>query len=263
VTAPQHTATSACPAQAGPGTSDSTDGTVGTDGGEEKPIHWRRLAPPAAMAILLLAWSNLVLPALPADPVLKALFNLGGVAAMITVARLLGVTWADLGIGRGTWAAGLRWGGAAIGVAVLGYGAVLAVAPHLLENPQLAGASPGSLLLRGLVLIPLGTVLAEELAFRGVLHGHSTRKLPVRVALGISALAFGLWHLTVALGPSAVPLPPTMQWTSVLAVLAVTVVGGLALGWLRHRTGSVLAPIGLHLGTNAVGLVAAGVALAH
>ncbi|PVZ07633.1 CPBP family intramembrane glutamic endopeptidase [Actinomycetospora cinnamomea] len=235
----------------------------GEDTAEARPTHWQRLAPPLVVAVVLLVWSNLVLPALPADAVLKALFNVGGVAAMITVARLLGVTWADLGIGRGTWAAGLRWGGAAIGVAVLGYGAVLAVAPELLENPQLAGASPGSLLLRGLVLIPLGTVLAEELAFRGVLHGHSARALPVRAALGVSAVAFGLWHLSVALGPSAVPLPPALHWTSVLLVLAVTVVGGLALGWLRHRTGSVLAPIGLHLGTNAVGLVAAGVALAH
>jgi len=251
VTAPQHTATPACP----PSTRD--------DAGQEKPVHWRRLAPPAIVAVVLLAWSNLVLPALPADPVLRALFNLGGVAAMITVARLLGVTWADLGVGRGTWAAGLRWGGGAIGLAVLGYGAVLLVAPGLLENPQLAGASPGALLLRGLVLIPLGTVLAEELAFRGVLHGRSVRALPVRAALGVSAVAFGLWHFTVALGPSAVPLPPTLHWTSVLAVLAVTVLGGLALGWLRHRTGSVLAPIGLHLGTNAVGLVAAGVALAQ
>ncbi|MEJ2886336.1 CPBP family intramembrane glutamic endopeptidase [Actinomycetospora aeridis] len=251
MTAPQHTATPGCPE------ADTT-----TDGAR-KPSHWRRLAPPAVIAVLLLTWSNLALPALPADPVLKAVFNVGGVAAMVTVARLLGLTWADLGIGRGTWAAGLRWGGAAIGVAVLGYGAVLVVAPEMLENPQLAGASPGALLLRGLVLIPLGTVLAEELAFRGVLQGHSVRSLSARVALSTTAVAFGLWHLTVAMGPSAVPLPPTLQWTSALAVIAVTVLGGFALGWLRHRTGSVLAPIGLHLGTNAVGLVAAGVALAH
>ncbi|GAA4767892.1 CPBP family intramembrane glutamic endopeptidase [Actinomycetospora chibensis] len=250
MTAPAHTATDARP-----------EGAEDTE--EDAPSHWRRLAPPAVVAVLLLGWSNLVLPALPADPVLKALFNLGGVAAMVTVARLLGLTWADLGIGRGTWGAGLRWGGAAIAVAVLGYGAVLVAAPELLENPQLAGASPGALLLRGLVLIPLGTVLAEELAFRGVLQGHSVRSLSARVALSVTAVAFGLWHLTVAMGPSAVPLPPTLQWTSALTVLAVTVVGGLALGWLRHRTGSVLAPIGLHLGTNAVGLVAAGVALAH
>jgi membrane protease YdiL (CAAX protease family) len=243
VTAPQHTATPAGP--------------------EAKPSHWRRLAPPVALAVLLLAWSNVVLPALPANAVLKAFFNVGGVAAMVTVARLLGLSWTDLGIGRGTWRAGLRWGGAAIGVAIVGYGVVLVAAPALLENPQLAGASPGSLLLRGLVLIPMGTVLAEELAFRGVLQGHSIRSLPARAALGVTSVAFGLWHLTVALGPSAVPLPPTLQWTSALTVLAVTIVGGLALGWLRHRTGSVLAPIGLHLGTNAVGLVAAGVALAH
>jgi len=225
--------------------------------------HLARLAPPAAVAVLLLVWSNLVLPALPADPVLKAAVNLGGVLALVGVARLAGLTWADLGIGRGTWRAGLRWGGAAIGVAVVGYATVLLVAPHVLANPQLAGSTPATLLLRGLVLIPLGTVLAEELAFRGVLHGRSIRSLPARVALSVTAVAFGLWHLTVALGPSAVPLPADLQWTSVVLVLGVTVLGGVALGWLRHRTGSVLAPIGLHLGTNAVGLVAAGLALAH
>ena len=85
VTAPQHTATDARP-----------EGAEDTDE-EDTPSHWRRLAPPAVVAVLLLAWSNLVLPALPADAVLKALFNLGGVAAMVTVARLLGLTWADLG----------------------------------------------------------------------------------------------------------------------------------------------------------------------
>ena len=223
--------------------------------------HWRRLAPPLVVAAVLLAWSNVILPALPADPVLKAAFNVGGVLAMVVVARLLGLTWADLGVGRGTWRAGLRWGGTAIAVAALGYGVVLLAAPDVLANPQLSHAGPDDLLLRGLVLIPLGTVLAEELAFRGVLHGNSVRSLPVRMALAVGAVAFGLWHLTVALGPSATPLLP--GWGSVLAVLVVTIVGGLALGWLRHRTGSVLAPIGLHLGTNAVGLVAAGVALAH
>jgi membrane protease YdiL (CAAX protease family) len=261
VTAPQRTATAGCSSRS---TEDGSGATDGTDApAEPKPSHWRRLAPPVALAVLLLTWSNVVLPGLPADALLKALFNVGGVAAMVTVARLFGLSWADLGVGRGTWGAGLRWGGGAIGVAVVGYGAVLLVDPGLLENPQLAGASPGSLLLRGLVLIPMGTVLAEELAFRGVLQGHSIRSLPARAALSGTAVAFGLWHLTVALGPSAVPLPPTLQWTSALTVLAVTILGGLALGWLRHRTGSVLAPIGLHLGTNAVGLVAAGVALAH
>jgi membrane protease YdiL (CAAX protease family) len=43
-------------------------------------------------------------------------------------------------------------------------------------------------------------------------------------------------------------------------VLVVTAVGGVLLGVLRERTGSVLAPMGLHLGTNAAGLVAAAVA---
>ena len=66
-----------------------------------------------------------------------------------------------------------------------------------------------------------------------------------------------------AAAPPAPVRPVTLATPRVAVALVALALGGFALGWLRHRTGSVLAPIGLHLGTNAVGLVAAGVALAH
>lgn len=219
----------------------------------------RRLTPLVVIALGLLAWSNLLVPALPTDPVLRAVVNVAGVAGLLTLARLGGLSWHELGFGRSSWGAGARWGTAALGVVVVGYAAVLAVAPSVLMNPQVAASSPQALLLRGLVLIPVGTVLAEEIAFRGVLHAPAVRVLSVRAAVLVTSVVFGLWHLVTALGPSATPL--TVGWASVATVLGVTAAGGVAFAWLRHRTGSLLAPIGLHLGTNAVGLVAAAVAL--
>lgn len=225
-----------------------------------RPSRLRHLVPLAVTAVGLLAWSNLLVPALPASPVLRAVVNVVGVAGLLTAARVGGLSWHELGFGRDSWGSGARWGVAALGVVIAGYAVVLAIAPTVLANPQLASSSPASLLLRGLVLIPMGTVLAEEVAFRGVLHAPAVRALSVRAAVAVTSVVFGLWHLVTALGPSATPATG-IGWTSVAAVLAVTVAGGAAFGWLRHRTGSVLAPMGLHLGTNAVGLVAAAIAL--
>lgn len=224
-----------------------------------RPSRFRRLVPLVVTALGLLAWSNLLVPALPADPVLRAVVNVAGVAGLLVAARCGGLSWHELGFGRDSWGAGARWGAAALVLVIAGYAAVLAAAPTVLANPQLAGSSAAALLLRGLVLIPMGTVLAEEVAFRGVLHAPAVRALSVRAAVAVTSVVFGLWHLVTALGPSASPV--AVGWPSVAAVLAVTAVGGAAFGWLRHRTGSVLAPMGLHLGTNAVGLVAAAIAL--
>ncbi len=121
------------------------------------------------------------------------------------------------------------------------------------------GVPLDSVLIRALVLIPLGTVLAEELAFRGVLHAPAVRVLPVRAALVVTSVVFGLWHVVTALGSQTVTAPT--PWVAVAGVVAFTALSGLLLGWLRHRTGSILAPMGLHLGTNAVGLLAAAIAL--
>lgn len=219
-----------------------------------------RLVPLVVTAAGLLAWSNLLVPALPQNPVLRAVVNVAGVAALLLVARGCGLSWHELGFGRASWGSGARWGTAALVAVVAGYAVVLAVAPTVLANPQLASTSPGMLLLRGLVLIPMGTVLVEEIAFRGVLHAPAVRALPARAALVVTSIVFGGWHLVTAMGPAATPATGA-GWWSVAAVLAVTVAGGVAFGWLRHRSGSVLAPMGLHLGTNAVGLVAAAIAL--
>lgn len=221
----------------------------------------RRTTPLLLTAVALLVWSNVVVPALPPDGVVRTAANVAGVLALLAVARGAGVTWGELGVSRHTWRTGLLWGGGALAVIGAGYATVLLVAPQTLENPQVAGSDASAVLLRALVLIPIGTVIAEEIAFRGVLHVPAFRVLSTRLALAVTSVTFGLWHVMTALGPSAMAVPGLGRGLEVAGIVAFTALGGLILGWMRHRTGSVLAPMGLHLGTNALGLVAAVVAL--
>jgi membrane protease YdiL (CAAX protease family) len=211
----------------------------------------RRLLPLAATSGGLLAWSNLVVPRLPPAPPVRVAANLGATAVLLLTARSAGLTAAELGWNRGSRGAGLRWGSAALALSTAGYLAALAVPAgrRVLARSAPAEQTPGALAVRALVAIPLGTVLCEEIAFRGVLLALANRRLPVRAAHALTAVVFGLWHIAGARSDT--------PGTSVPGTVVVTALGGAALASLRTRSGSLLAPVGLHLGTNVVGLLAA------
>jgi membrane protease YdiL (CAAX protease family) len=197
----------------------------------------------------LLAWSNGVVPRLPAAIGVRTAANLGATAALLFGTRSAGLTAAELGTHRSTRRTGTLWGVSALGAAAAGYLAALAVPAgrRALADSAPGDSTPRELAARLLVHIPLGTVLCEEVAFRGVLLALANRQLPRRAASAWTAAAFGLWHVHTA-GPGA---------AAVARTVLVTGLGGVLLGGLRTRSGSLLAPIGLHLGTNVVGLLAA------
>ena len=55
-------------------------------------------------------------------------------------------------------------------------------------------------LIASMVVIPLQTVIPEELAFRGVLHGALNRAWGFRGVALAGSLLFGLWHVATSLG---------------------------------------------------------------
>ena len=229
------------------------------------PARRRALTVVAALAAVLVAgvlvaWNNVVVPDLPADPAVRTVANVALVAVLVAGARVCGLSWADLGLCRTTWRAGAIWGGGAIALAAGVYALawVIPATRPLLTDAGTASGPTQELLLRALVLIPLGTVLCEELAFRGVLHALGVRVLPARAALVVGAAVFGAWHVAGAVGApvGGLPVSPSSTVLTVGVVVAVTVTGGVLLAAVRRRTGSLLAPIGVHLGTNVVGLVA-------
>ncbi|RBY83918.1 CPBP family intramembrane metalloprotease [Geodermatophilus sp. TF02-6] len=209
-----------------------------------------------------MAWSNLVVPALSLTPGVRTGANLAAAVALVAAARAGGLSWTELGLGRRTWRAGIRWGGAALAAITAGYGVLLAVPAlrPLLVDPRVEGTAAGQLAVRALLLIPLGTVVPEEVAFRGVLLALTSRLLAPGRALALTSAVFGLWHLASARLPPVAEGFPLLGIASVAAVVAVTAAGGWVFGWLRQRSGSLLAPIGAHLGSNGLGLLAAWVA---
>ena len=217
------------------------------------------------LAAGLAAWNNLVLHRLPA-PGSYVAANAAATATVLTAARWAGLTRAELGLARGSLPAGLRCGAPSGVVVTAGYAVALVVPPlrPLLVDARVAGHDGADLAYQALVRIPVGTVLWEEVAFRGVLLAVLRRLVPPPAAVGASSVLFGVWHVRPTLdGLTANGLArgPVATGAAVLLGCLGTAAAGLAFTALRLRSGSLLAPVLLHLATNSVGLGAAAAAI--
>ncbi|WP_151528891.1 MULTISPECIES: CPBP family intramembrane glutamic endopeptidase [Corynebacterium] len=191
-----------------------------------------------------------------------------GVAAMVLVAFARGYTPQAMGISRATLRRGARWAGISMAAVILvvGAGLALPLTREFFLNDSYATLRRA--LLAALVIIPLQTVVPEELAFRGMLHASLDRLGGTKLVFGAGSVLFGLWHISSSLGLTAsnaglsglLGSGSLGTWIGVgLAVLA-TAGAGAVLTLLRHHTDSVIAPIGLHWALNATGALAAAAA---
>lgn len=159
---------------------------------------------------------------------------------------------------------GLVWRDALTGL-LLGLAAMVPVYALLLRertrswlrDRRLAGTTGARAAFMVLVRIPVGTALVEEVVFRGVLIGAFLGWGEAQ-ALVASAAAFGLWHIVPT---QDLARANRMRAAIVPLGVAGTALAGLALGWLRLRTGSVAAPFALHATVNSLSAGAALIAL--
>jgi membrane protease YdiL (CAAX protease family) len=184
---------------------------------------------------------------------------------LVALMRYRGLGWTDLGLGREHWRPGLAYalGAVAVVASVIAIGILLPMTRPMFLNNHYATISGA--LIASMVIIPLQTVIPEELAFRGVLHGALNRAWGFRgVALG-GSLLFGLWHVATSLGLTSNNVGFTRLFGGgfagmlagvTLAVLA-TGAAGFVFSWLRRRSGSLIAPIALHWSLNGLGALAA------
>jgi membrane protease YdiL (CAAX protease family) len=198
-----------------------------------------------------------------------AVLGVAGVAAgIVATIALLGVTragrasWHDLGLSRKALRTGLLWSSGFFALFASGF-VLTAVAARVvpavatwLENLEVSATEPRLVALHALVTIPLGTVLVEEVAFRSALPTLLGRVgAGTRTAIVASAVLFGLWHvapsLTAALDDAGAGLP---VWVVVLGTVVFTTTSGIGLGWLRHRSGSLLPAFVVHMATNSLGV---------
>ncbi len=209
----------------------------------------------AGLAIALLAFGWI-----PVSPALYVPVNLAVAAALLAAGRRAGLAPRDLGLGA--WRSGARAGGLAAAALATGLAAGLAVPAlrPLFDDARVAGAGWGLVAYRALVRIPLGTVLLEEVAFRGVLLAAWRRVAGTWPAVLGSSAVFGLWHIRPALelidaNEAAAGMAETVA--GVALAVAGTAAGGAVFCWLRLRSGSLVAPIVAHAALNSLALVAA------
>jgi CAAX protease family protein len=217
----------------------------------------------AGLAVLLGAWNDLVVPRLPERAYVPV--NAAATAVLLAAARARGTPWTELGMHPGRVGPGARWGGACAVVVGAGYATGLAVPAlrPLLADARVAGLDARALGARVLVRIPVGTVLWEEVAFRGVLPPALRRVLPRRWAAAAAAALFGLWHVAPTrqgLAVNGLAADPLHRAGAVAAGCLGTAGAHLVLARLRERSGSLLAPVLLHLAANDLGALAAAAA---
>ena len=95
------------------------------------------------------------------------------------------------------------------------------------------------------LIVAVGLIpVVEEWFFRGVIQQGLVASLGPPLGVFVTALFFALGH---GAGLSV------QAWG---ALVAQTLLMGLAFGYARHRTGSLLAPILLHIGVNGMGVAA-------
>lgn len=86
--------------------------------------------------------------------------------------------------------------------------------------------------------------ILEELFFRGAVLPVIASRFGPALGIAVSALLFGAMHIQ-----------PTYE--SSIYMVMLTTIAGLAFGWLRLRTRSLLLPIGAHVGFNSWALAIA------
>jgi membrane protease YdiL (CAAX protease family) len=187
-------------------------------------------------------------------------------AALLLVAGSVGgLSWAELGLTSRHLPRATAWSAvlvAAVAVAV----AVLAGNARwrkVLYDDRAGRLSGRGLAFHALVRVPLGTVLLEEVAFRGVLYAAIAHDQGIVAGAVGSSLCFGLWHVLPstaltsdnALGRSLLGTGPRARARGATVAVLATTLAGLALCWLRVRTDSLLTPPALHWATNALGLL--------
>lgn len=209
--------------------------------------QWRPAAAAAALLFGVIAVRSTLLPSGT-----HFAFHCVVIVALAGLARWAELTPDELGLARSSWRRG-----AAIGTVVLvAIGLVVGALTWLSEvDDDRLDISQASMWWKALVVIPIGTVVMEELAFRGVLLAACRRATTTRSAVVLSSLAFGLWHVVGAWNGADGTL--LQRLPEVLGTVAATTAAGLGFTWLRLRSNSLLPPMAAHVATNSVAFAVA------
>lgn len=192
--------------------------------------------------------------------------RLGAATAITLLARTARRDRSSLGLDPDDLRAGLAWGLG--GAAVVAGGIAAAAGPggatDSVRDERARRMTTASAVRYVTLVIPLGTVIPEELTFRGVLPALlRDDRAPAWLPGLISSLLFGLWHVVsfrdlVRHNPGARRAVDRFGRAPVLAVhtVGLAAAGGM-LDVIRRRSGHLVGPALVHLAANATGFLGA------
>ncbi|MGP3958555.1 CPBP family intramembrane glutamic endopeptidase [Nonomuraea sp. 3N208] len=219
-------------------------------------------------SIALLAAANLMNNKVV--PRLGPLTSTAATAALVAMARRSGLSWEELGFEHGRRGA---IAGGALAAAVATVYTVGISHPRtrpLFHDERALSLSRARVLEEALLQVPLGTVLLEEVGFRGALYAMLRQRHGTVAATAVSSTLFGLWHILPAMDMAranpalgALTAGESPNHLDMARVVAGSVVSTAAAGVLfceLRRHNGLLAPAMLHLATNSLGYLFARIA---
>jgi uncharacterized protein len=217
-----------------------------------------------ATVMVLAAYNNLV-AVQPWHRRWYPLVNGCAAAAALAAATASGLTATDLGLHPDQLRPGLRLGSATAApvVTALALAALTPATRPLLDDERVSSLTNRQLAYQVLIRIPVGTAAWEEIAFRGVLAAALRRVLAEPAATAVASATFGLWHLrptAEALALNRLAPSRGARIAAVTAVAAGTAAAGALLSVLRQRSGSLAAPLLVHLAANCTAPLASALA---
>jgi membrane protease YdiL (CAAX protease family) len=226
-------------------------------------LHHFRTYVDIGVVVVMLAITNLV--AHFTTPWASVATVPAAAVGLLILVRSRGLGWSELGLSREHWKSGAGYALAAVAVVmtVIAIGLLMPWTRPMFMNNNYATVSGA--LIASMIIIPLQTVIPEEVAFRGVLHGALDRAWGWRGVAAAGSLLFGLWHIATSMGLTSSNVGFTRIFgggvagtlAGVVLAVAATAVAGFVFSWLRRRSGSLIAPIALHWSLNGMGALAA------
>ena len=189
-------------------------------------------------------------------------WSLAASGALVWVAvRVDGCTWSDLGLSGEQVRRGLFWGAILVAgmFSIYLVGVSIPATRDLFRDGRVAELTGWEVLFYALVRVPLGTVVLEEVAFRAVLPAMLVARTRWWVAMVVSAVAFGFWHVLPAMGMDSVnpvaedTIGQLPVWVTVVGAVVSTTVAGFWFLFLRYSTRSVITPMMAHWASNSLG----------
>lgn len=188
------------------------------------------------------------------------LLSFGGLFAII---KFSGLSIEEIGLTRARLGTGLKYGLAMIAVIFIVFLALYLINQNLFSDKRY-DQSLRTALISALFIVPLQTVLFEELAFRGVMPALLKNiGASFWLTLITSAVLFGLWHIATAPKGNLVGVSSSSNLLIIGVVFAATASAGAILYFLRYQSDSLAAPIAIHWFVNGLAIVLSSFSWLH